>query len=97
MHHGLIATALGMRDQRVSAPGDRHESTVDAGPRPKGRRGNLSHQTEFEPRPPLGGHHRRAADGRSATGDFPLHQQHRIGPSGPMEDASQYRRRQMKR
>jgi hypothetical protein len=46
MHHGLIATAIGGLNERVSAPADRHESTVDAGLRPKRRRGNLSHQTD---------------------------------------------------
>jgi hypothetical protein len=35
MHHGLIATAIGGIDEWVSASRDGHQSTVDAGSRPK--------------------------------------------------------------
>jgi hypothetical protein len=30
MHHGLIASAIRMCDERVSPPADRHQSSVDA-------------------------------------------------------------------
>jgi hypothetical protein len=43
MHHGLKAVAIGICDERIGPAADRHEATVDAGPRPKRRCGNPSH------------------------------------------------------
>jgi hypothetical protein len=97
LHHRLILPPVFGVDERLIAATDRHQAGVHTGLRPERVSGNPSHQTEFEPRPPLGGHHGGAAHGRAPTGDLPLHQQHGVRPARTVQDAPQHRRRQVKR
>lgn len=84
-------------DKGFGPAGDRHQSTVDRRSWGEcGRRNTLQH-IEVEPRPPLGRHHGGTADAGPAPRHLPLHQQHRVGPAGAVQDPPQDRRRQVKR
>jgi hypothetical protein len=91
VHHRLVVAPVRLGDQRIGAPDDGHQSAVDGRRGLKRRCRNTLQQSEFEPRPPLRGHHGGAADGGPAPRHLPLHEQHRVGPPGTVQDAAQHR------
>jgi len=91
VHQRLVTRPVRDVDQRPAAARDGEQSGVDRGPRREARRGNLSGKAEFEPRPPLGGHHGGAAHRGASAGHLPLHEQHGRGPARTVQQSPQDR------